>query len=77
MEELTIKVEKMDEFLSKADWICRAQFAFRNRSYDEEWKCFDKNGNHVYIGADFTAAEEIQRYPIGVYRLIRIAEKKP
>ena len=76
MSELSIKVEKMGQFDSKADWVHRAKMVFIHRRPDEEWKCFDKHGNHVHVGEDFRVAEELETYPVGIYRLIRTAKKQ-
>ena len=76
IEELTIKVEKMDQFSSKADWIKRAQRVFAKKKPAEQWNCFDKYGNHLIMGRDFIAAEKLETYPVGVYRLIKTSQKQ-
>lgn len=54
------------EFTSKQDWVNRAQMYFRGIRH-ENHICFNVAGQVLETGADFSATEENNLYPVKVY----------
>jgi hypothetical protein len=74
--QITINAIYLFEFASKQEWINKAQSWFQNLelSAAEKTVCFDVHGNVLNVGADFSRADELETYPVKVYRLIRTTE---
>lgn len=68
-------VELLMTLQNKKEWIDRVPRHLPEKAnLTEEWIWLDKNGNSLRLGEDFSAAEEMQTYPVKIYRQIRAAE---
>ncbi len=60
---------------SKQDWINKCPgFIPEKKSRAELWLWLDNKGNTLTMGEDFEAAEELNTFPVRVYKLIRTSE---
>lgn len=71
---ITLNAEYLFEFLSKQQWIDKAQGWFASQGGGEKTVCIDANGNCLNVGLDFAAADNCQTFPVKVYRLVRTSE---
>jgi hypothetical protein len=75
MEKITINAEFLFELKSKQDWINKVPGIIPTKTrYSDELIWVDKNGNVLQIGADFSAAETSESYPVRVYKTQTTAE---
>lgn len=74
MENVTFKGELILTLTSKEDWVKRVPNSLPEKRYAEQRLWLDVNGNCLTIGADFTAAEKAETYPVKVYSLQRVEE---
>lgn len=74
---IQVQAEPLFELASKQDWVNKVPGILPDKKRREEkWIWIDKNGNSLEIGLDFMVAEELQTYPVKVYRLIQVQETK-
>ncbi len=84
--QITVNIFNMENIIrgevvlviySKQDWWNKVPKFLPKKKYDgEKFLFIDKNGNHCFCGADFTAAEKNNTYPINVIRLERVIDVK-
>ncbi|MFA6400908.1 MAG: hypothetical protein WCX31_04675 [Salinivirgaceae bacterium] len=75
MEKISVNAEFLFKLSSKKEWINRVPDILPEKTTKaEEWIWIDKNGNSMIIGEDFQAAQDMDSYPVKVYRKIRTAE---
>jgi hypothetical protein len=74
---IEVQAEPLFELASKQDWINKVPGILPEKTKrTETWIWLDKNGNTLHSGLDFSDAEELQAYPVKVYRLIPVHETK-
>jgi hypothetical protein len=60
---------------SKSDWIRKVPNHLPEKNYyNEHFIWIDANGNTLSMGIDFALAEEMNSYPVKVYRHIRVKQ---
>ena len=70
MEKVTFNGELVLTIESHNDWIRKCpRHLPEKRFYNEHFMWIDANGNCLAMGGDFMAAEEMQSYPVKVYRM--------
>lgn len=70
MEKITFNGELILTLESKNDCINMDPHCLpAQKFYNEQFMWIDANGNCLARGVDFTAAEEMQSYPVKVYRM--------
>lgn len=77
MENIIVKGELLFTLNSKNDWVNKCPRICPDKiRQGEQWIWVDKNGNTFEIGADFSAAKELDTYPCKVYRLQSVSSIK-
>lgn len=77
MDKITFNGELLITLTSKQDWINNIpRMLPSKRYYKEDFLWLDKNGNQLVMGEDFKAAEEMESYPVKVYRLQRVVDAR-
>ena len=74
MEKITCNGELIITLENKQDWVNRIPEELPEKRKAEQRIWIDKNGNCLAIGEDFSAAENVESYPVKVYSLQRVAE---
>ena len=74
-----MKVECNLEFLlelnSWEEWVNRIPRELpKEKYYKEQFIWIDQKGNFLALGEDFALAEELETYPVKIYRKIRVAD---
>ena len=70
MEKVTFNGELVLTLESKSDWVYMVPAKLpKKRFFNEHFLWIDANGNSLSCGGDFMAAEEMQLYPVKVYRM--------
>ncbi len=77
MESITINAHLVFEVRSKQHWVNAFPEALPKLPQQEKYIWIDNNGNSAIIGEYFSAAQELQTYPIKIYWLQRISHKAP
>lgn len=76
-EQPSIKGDLLFTLASKQEWVNKVPRCLPEKTTKAEaWLWIDRYGNNMAIGEDFTAAEDLESYPVRVYRLIRAKEVK-
>lgn len=72
MVSIELNLELLLTLHSKSQWISRIPRHLPEKLYhNEEFLWVDSQGNKMVIGEDFSAAEELNSYPVYVYRHVR------
>lgn len=72
MEKISLNGELIITLHNKKDWVKRIPHALPNKRPGEDFLFVDKDGNVFECGADFQAAEDYNKYPCKVYRLLPV-----
>jgi len=75
MDKITFNGELLITLDSKQDWINKIPRHLPAKEYyKEDFLWLDKNDNQLVMGEDFMAAEEMNSYPVKIYRLQRVVD---
>ena len=71
MEEIKIKVRHIVTLGSKSEWIEQIPKLLPKKNVGDEFIFIDPHGHTLTCGADFSAAEKLNYFPVKVYWVIR------
>jgi hypothetical protein len=75
MDKVTVNAELIIILDSKNEWIRKIPNMLpQKKYYKEDFLWVDKNDNQLVMGEDFSAAEEMDSYPVRVYRMQRVID---
>jgi hypothetical protein len=77
IKPIQVKAEHFATLENKTQWLNRVPAILPNNQFERQrllW--IDANGNHMLQGSDFSAAEDLESYPVTIYRMQSAAEYK-